>query len=112
VPRDPQTLVFVGIKDSVMALDDRTGEPVWRTKLRRSDFVSVLWDGEALIAANSGEVYRLDPQTGAVLWHNELKGMGLGLVTLATTRAPARGTGVATAKQERTNRAGAAAAAG
>ena len=88
MPRDPQVLVFVGIKSSVIALDERTGAEVWRTELRSSDYVSVLWDGESLYAANSGEVWRIDPETGEQLWHNELKGMGRGLVSLATSRRP------------------------
>ena len=88
MPRDPQILVFVGIKDSVLALDDRTGAEVWRAELRSGDYVTVLWDGEALFAANSGEVWRLDPQTGQIIWHNQLKGFGRGLVSLATSRHP------------------------
>jgi outer membrane protein assembly factor BamB len=86
MPRDLQVLIFVGIKNSVVALEDRTGAEVWRTKLRGQDYVTVLWDGEALIAANSGEIWRLDPQTGAVIWQNELKGLGRGLVNLASSR--------------------------
>lgn len=88
MPRDPQVLIYVGIKNSVIALEDRTGTEVWRAHLRGSDFVSVLWDGEALVAANSGEVWRLDPQTGAVLWHNEMKGLGRGMISLASSRRP------------------------
>ena len=88
MPRDPQTLVFIGIKNSVVALDARTGAEVWRVALRGSDFVNVCWDGDALIAANSGEVWRVDPRSGAVLWHNPLKGFGRGLVSLATSHAP------------------------
>ena len=88
MPRDPQVFVFVGIKHSVIALDERSGTAVWRTELKSSDYVSVLWDGEALFAANSGEVWRLDPAHGEVLWHNELKGLGRGLVSLASSRRP------------------------
>ena len=88
MPRDPQILIFVGIKDSVIALDDRTGTEVWRAELRSSDYVNVYFDGETLIAANSGEVWRLDPANGSVIWHNELKGMWRGLVSLATSRRP------------------------
>ena len=88
MPRDPQVLIFVGIKDAVVALDDRTGAEVWRAKLHSSDYVTVLWDGEALLAANGGEVWRLAPTSGEVLWHNELKGMGRGLVSLASSRRP------------------------
>ena len=86
MPRDPQVLIYVGIKSSVVALEDRTGTEVWRTKLRGQDYVTVLWDGEALIAANSGEIWRLDPLSGAVIWQNELKGFGRGLVSLASSR--------------------------
>lgn len=88
MPRDPQVLIYVGIKHSVIALDDRTGAQVWVANLRGSDFVTLLWDGEALIAGNQGEVWRLDPQTGAVLWHNALKGQGRGVISLATGRRP------------------------
>jgi len=86
MPRDRQILVFVGIKSSVVAIDDRTGTEVWRARLRSSDYVTVLWDGEALFAANAGEIWRLDPERGDILWHNELKGMGRGIVSLASTR--------------------------
>lgn len=86
MPRDPQVLIYVGIRRSVVALDDRTGTEVWRSDLRGSDYVTVLWDGEALIAANSGEIWRLDPKSGAIIWRNEMKGLGRGLVSLASSR--------------------------
>ena len=111
MPRDPQVLVFVGIKDSVVALDDRTGAEVWRAELRTSDYVNVYWDGEALLAANSGEVWRLDPANGSIIWHNELKGMGRGLVSLATSRRPGSSTsGDAAAEQKRRDAQAAASA--
>lgn len=109
MPRDPRVLIFTGIKNSVVALDDRTGAEVWRTQLRSSDFVTVLWDGEALIAANGGEVWRLEPERGQVIWHNELKGMGRGLVSLASSRRPTTtDTGLAAEKQRREAAAAAA----
>ena len=113
MPRDLQTLVFIGIRDTVLALDDRTGDEVWRTELRGGDFVTVCWDGEALFAANSGEVSRLDPRSGNVLWHNKLKGLGRGLVSVATTRTaqPQPGLDSAVAKKKRDNDAAAAATA-
>ena len=111
--RQPQVLIFVGIKSSVVALDDRTGVEVWRAKLRGSDFVTVLWDGEALLAGNSGEVWRLDPLTGGVLWHNPFKGLGLGVVSLASARraAVATDSDVLRAKRQRDEAHAAAAAA-
>jgi len=114
MPRDPQVLVFIGIKDTVIALDDRTGTEVWRAELRSSDYVNVYWDGEALLAANSGEVWRLDPANGGIVWHNELKGLGRGLVSLATSRRSGSSTSgdVAAEKKRRDAAAAAGAAAG
>ncbi len=89
MPRDLPTYVYIGIRKTVVALDDRTGDEVWRAVLKALEFVTVHWDGEALFAANAGEVWRLDPRTGAVIWHNTLKGLGRGLVTLASSRRPA-----------------------
>jgi outer membrane protein assembly factor BamB len=110
MPRDPQVFVFIGIKNTVVALDDRTGTEMWRTKLRSSDHVTVLWDGEALLAANGGEIWRLDPRQGNVIWHNELKGMGRGLVSLASSRSPNVNTDFDLAAQKRRRDAAAATA--
>ena len=83
MPRHGQDTLFVGIRNFCIALDHKDGSEYWRTKLGRSDFTTVLWTGEQLFVANSGEVYRLDPESGAIIWHNKLKGMGLGVVSLA-----------------------------
>lgn len=88
MPRDPRILVFVGIKNAVVALDEKTGSEVWRTEVRAAGFVYVMWDGAALYAASAGEVWRLKPETGDFIWHNELKGLGRGLLSIASTRAP------------------------
>lgn len=111
MPRDAQTLIFVGIRDAVVALDAGSGAEVWAAGLSGSDYVTVLWDGECLLAANNGEVWRLDPATGSTLWHNELKGYGRGLVSLATSRAPASGGSEAAAERIRRARQAAATAA-
>lgn len=111
MPRDPQILIFVGIKDSVVALDDRTGDEVWRAELRSSNYVNLYYDGETLVAANAGEVWRLDPRNGTVIWHNELKGMWRGLASLATSRRPGGSTsGDAAAEKLRQDAEAAAAA--
>ena len=110
MPRDLRTLIFVGIKSSVVALDVRTGEEVWRSKLKGSEFVTVLWDGESLVAANAGEVFALDAETGMVLWNNKLKGMGMGLVSLASSRVPTHPAAVVPAAATTRNRAQAASA--
>ena len=87
MPRDSQELLFVGIKDVVIALRPADGVEVWRTKLKGGQFVTVLWDGEKLFAANNGEVFRLDPVSGTIIWENPMKGLRTGVVSLATLRA-------------------------
>ena len=89
MPREARETVFVGIKDAVVALDRRDGSETWRAELKNGGVVTVLWDGEALIAASAGEIFRLDPRTGERIWHNPMKGLGLGVVCLASTHAPA-----------------------
>lgn len=112
MPRDPVRILYVGIKNVVVALRQHDGTELWRTKLKGSDFVTVLHDGEALFAANSGEVFRLDPESGVLLWKNPLKGLGMGLVSLATQRASSGGAAEMTSLQKRQAAAAAAAAGG
>lgn len=82
--REPRELLFVGIKNVVIALDPLSGSEVWRTKLKGGDFVTVLWDGRNLFAANNGEVFRLDPAGGSIVWKNGMKGLRTGVVSLAS----------------------------
>ena len=65
-----------------------------------------LQDGE-LYAASRGQMYRLDPATGTILWRNELPGLGWGIISVAggSQSAPA-------AEQRRRDQQAAAAAAG
>ena len=76
--------IFIGIAGYAIALDRQTGSEVWRTELK-GDFVNVaLQDGD-LYATAKGELYCLDPSTGAIRWQNQLKGLGRGLVTIASS---------------------------
>lgn len=89
MPRAPESLVYVGIQHHVLAFDRKTGAEVWRVPLKAkftstSDFVNVVRDREGLFATCAGEIFALDPSTGEVLWHEPLKGLGTGLVTVAT----------------------------
>lgn len=84
-------LVYVGIKTSVLALDRKTGEPVWSVKLpvkypgsTVSGLANVWCDADALFASCAGEIFCLEPKTGTIVWHNLLKKMGTGFVSIAT----------------------------
>ena len=90
MPKPPRQLLFVGIHNSVLALDTKDGSEVWRTKLGGMMLVSVLWDGVELFASSKGEAFKLDPRTGEILWHNKLKRLGTGSVIMATTRLAAQ----------------------
>lgn len=83
------SLVYIGIKTNVLAFDRKSGTEVWRTPLpvkykSSASLVNVVRDAEGLFATCAGEVFALDPRTGSVLWKEPLKGLGTGIVTLAT----------------------------
>ena len=104
-------LVFIGIKGSVVALNRATGQQVWATHLKGSDFVNVVVQGGAVLASCYGEIFCLDPLTGDALWHNPLKGFGTGLATIATEHDPGTGNAPVLAEKHRRDAAAASVAA-
>ena len=78
-------LVFVGFNNHVVALHQNTGERVWEwAPSKGKGYVSLmLCDDRRLIVSVNGYTYCLDPMTGNELWFNELKGYGVGVVSLA-----------------------------
>lgn len=80
--------IYVGIAGAVLALDRNDGAEIWRVGLKGSDFVGVVLDGDKILAATRGESFCLDAATGRILWHNELRGLGFGLLTLVTANSP------------------------
>jgi outer membrane protein assembly factor BamB len=103
-------LVFIGIKGSVVALDRATGQQVWATHLKGSDFVNVVVQNGAVLASCYGEIFCLDPLTGDALWHNPLKGFGRGLATIAMEHNPGNGNASVLAEKQRRDAAASAAA--
>jgi len=91
----------------VVAIDRDTGETLWTTDLKGSEFVNVALDGGDLFAASRGRLYRLDPSTGDIRWCNELPGLGYGLVSIAGSSQ----SGAAAAEKQRRDAAAAAATA-
>jgi len=81
----PTPLLFIGIKGTVLALNRATGEEVWRTHLKASDFIHVVLDNGELYAATKGELFAVDPASGQVRWQNSLAGLGRGLVSIASS---------------------------
>jgi outer membrane protein assembly factor BamB len=80
----PNSLIFIGIAGTVVAVDRSTGSEVWLSDLD-GDFVNVaLQDGDLYATAN-GELFCLDPATGDIRWQNPLKGLGRGYITIAAS---------------------------
>jgi len=77
-------LIFIGVRGSVVAIDQDSGGRRWETKLKGGAFVSLLVEQNRVFAGTQGEVFCLDAATGRLLWHDGLKGYGFGLVSLAT----------------------------
>lgn len=76
-------IIYLGIKGSVIAVDAATGTQLWTVHLTGASFVNVVLDGDNLYATTNGEIFCLDPRTGEGRWHNQLKGFGWGLVSVA-----------------------------
>ena len=90
MPRQIDTLVFVGFNSRVAALDSRTGKIVWdwRAPKSKGGYVTLLLqDEQRLIAAVDGYIYGLDPATGALDWMNETKGFGTGVTSMTSLRS-------------------------
>ena len=104
-------LVYIGVGGSVVALDRATGEQVWATHLKGSEFVNVFVEDGKVFATCYGEAFCLDARTGNGLWHNRLKGFGRGLAAIATGNSAQAGLTPALAEHRRQEEEAASAAA-
>ena len=76
-----EQLVFVGLNGYALALDRDSGEIVWSNDKMKGGYVTLLLDGDRLIASTNGYIFCLDPLSGAIRWQNPLKGYGMGTPT-------------------------------
>ncbi len=83
-------LLYVGTRRYVAALDPKTGEEIWRTKLPHAtgSVVTLLVTDKCLFVGHGGHAYALDKRTGEILWENGLSRMGYGPVLLAMEGVP------------------------
>lgn len=89
-------LVFVGFNGRVAAVDRAGGKIVWEWKSPKgSGFVSLLLDGDRLIAAVSGYTYALDAMSGVQLWYQPFEGFGMGTTSLVSVRGSSGSSGAA-----------------
>jgi outer membrane protein assembly factor BamB len=102
-------IIYLGVKGSVVAVNSATGQPVWETSLKGTDFVNVVLDGDNLFATTRGEIFCLDPQGGGIRWHNPLKGYGLGIIAIAGDGIASNSLAVSAEKRRRDQEQAAAA---
>ena len=82
-------MVFVGFNGKAAALDRRSGDILWQWSAPKgAGYVSLLLDGDSLLAVVNGYTYCLDPRTGQQLWFNPMKGFGFGVTSIATATGP------------------------
>jgi outer membrane protein assembly factor BamB len=115
MPRASLSLVYVGVQHQVLAFDRKSGAAVWTTPLpakykTSGGFVHLVRDAEGLFATCAGELFALDPKSGTLLWHEPLKGLGTGLVSIATDLGGSTPLSVLSESVTRAQAAGAAAA--
>lgn len=94
-------LVYVGIRGHVLALNRSDGSIQWERKLKGSDFVTLTWDQNEVLAITSGEAFCLNAADGTVLWHNRLPGWGTGFASLLVPGAPGTSEVLAATAQRR-----------
>lgn len=76
---------FIGLGGHVVAVDGASGTEIWRVKLKGSDVVTLCVAGNRVFAGAKGELFCLDPGTGHIQWHNQLKGLGTGVLAFASS---------------------------
>ena len=83
----PASILLLGVKKRVMALNRDTGERLWQRDLPGAmlgdSFVTLIADDRRVFAHAKGELFCLDLFTGQVLWQDNLPGLGFGLAMLA-----------------------------
>jgi len=81
-------LVYVGLNGRVFAIDRQSGRTIWEweSPKPRRGFVSLMLDGDRILAGLGGYLYCLNAATGRELWQNPLTGYGLGIFSFASAR--------------------------
>jgi len=75
--------IFVGVTGHVLALSRDGGAELWRTKLSSGYPALVVVEWPDVYAACHGELHRLAPGTGDIMWKNKMKGLGYQPMTIA-----------------------------
>lgn len=105
--------LYLGINGHVVCINKKTGEEIWKTKLKSSQLTNVCYEDGFVYAYSSGHLFCVNAQTGEIAWTNKLPGLGYGYCIIATESQNDVVTNASVSSQAATAaaRAGAAAAA-
>ena len=81
----PSDHIIIGLGGHVAAIDPGSGAEIWRTRLNRGSFVTILQTDDRVYAGAGGQLFCLDASSGSILWRNPLKGLGLGVVAFSNS---------------------------
>lgn len=99
-------LVFIGFNKQVFGIDRYNGSIVWEWKAAKgTGYIGIMLDGDRLIVNCSGWTWCLDPLTGAEIWHQEFKGKGTGIPSMASTNGSVQSGAAAQGAQDSANSA-------
>ena len=76
--------IYLGVKCFVVCINKKNGRELWRTKVKSSSLITIVVDGDIVVAHAGGELSGIDKQTGKKLWENGLSGLGYGHCMIAT----------------------------
>lgn len=76
--------LFLGINNHVVCLSKKTGEQLWKTKLKSSTITNVYYEADTVFAYSGGHIFSLNACNGDVIWENPLKGFGYGTCIIAS----------------------------
>ena len=85
-------MIFCGTNGHAFCIREQDGKEVWRTKLETAKLfnaassgdVTVLLEGQVLLAACNGHIWGLSSSDGSILWHNDLPGLRNRFITMCT----------------------------
>jgi outer membrane protein assembly factor BamB len=83
--------LIIGTNGKVVGIDPLDGSIRWTTVLSTGGFISatsgedvtVLVRGDIVFAGGAGHIFCLDAESGNILWHNPLKGLGNNDISMA-----------------------------
>lgn len=76
--------LFLGISNHVVCLSKKTGDQLWKTKLKSSTITNVYYEAENVFAYSGGHLFCLAASDGDIIWENPLKGLGYGTCIIAS----------------------------